>query len=299
MLGYITGIKRCAVHDGEGLRTTVFLKGCPLKCIWCHNPEAIGFQPQAGHYQRRCFGCNACVATCAHSAWTVTDGVPVFHAANCVGCLDCVEACPSGAMEGYGIGWEVDALAEKLAQDRVFFESSHGGVTISGGECLAQPDFTVALAKKLNSMGIRVNIDTCGFTAWSVLEQVAPYTDTFLYDVKAIDPAVHQRCTGQDNGRILDNLRRLCNAGHRVEIRYPYVPGYNSDQCHLIGAFLQELPITKIKVLGYHALADGKYEALGMENTLPPKSATADQVEEAVQILLTYGLPAINGMRED
>lgn len=300
MIGYICGIKRFAVHDGEGLRTTVFLKGCPLKCVWCHNPEGISFSCQVGFYAQKCLQCGTCANICPQKAISIVGSTPTIDHTLCNGCFTCTDACPSGALEGFGIAWELEDLAQKLVQDKCFFDSSHGGVTISGGECLAQPDFTIALAKRLQELGVRVNIDTCGFTAWSVLEQVAPYTDTFLYDVKAIDPAVHKRCTGQDNTRILENLRRLCEAGHRVEIRYPYVPGYNDTQCHAIGAFLAPLPgITKVKVLGYHTLADGKYEALGMENTLPPTAATAAQVEAAAEILRSFGLVAINGMKED
>lgn len=300
MEGLICALKRTAVHDGEGLRTTVFFKGCPLKCIWCHNPEGIGFQPEVGFFDATCIGCGECVRSCPSSAITMVDGKPVTNRTLCSGCGECAMYCPGSARVSYGQKWTVEALTKKLLQDQRFYELSHGGVTLSGGECLAQPEFAVALAKALFDEGIRVAVDTCGFVRWDVLERIAPYTDIFLYDIKAIDPEVHKRCTGQDNGRILSNLRRLCETGCRVEIRYPYVPGWNDGECHAIGVFLSSLPgITKVKVLGYHGYAGGKYAALELPCTLPDVTVAAEDVELPVAVLRSYGLNAVNGMVQD
>ncbi len=300
MEGLICALKRTAVHDGDGLRTTVFFKGCPLKCIWCHNPEGIGFQPEIGFFPDTCIGCGECVRSCPKGAVTLADDRPVTDRSLCDGCGQCAEYCPGAARVSYGQKWSVDQLVSKLLQDRRFYELSGGGVTLSGGECLAQGDFAIAVAQALHAEGISVDIDTCGFVRWEILERIAPYTDTFLYDLKAIDPAVHKKCTGQDNRLILDNLRRLCHSGCKVEIRYPYVPGWNDDQCDAIGAFLAPLKgICKVKVLGYHGYAGGKYAALNMPNTLPNVTVLAQDLDKPVAILRTYGLNAINAMVQD
>lgn len=297
--GLLCGIKRTAVHDGDGLRTTVFFKGCPLKCVWCHNPESIAFAPQVGFFPQLCVACGECSTACPQKAITLEEK-PVVNADLCNGCGSCAEYCPTAARVGYGQHWSVERLAEKLLQDRRFYENSGGGVTLSGGECLAQSDFAVALAQRLSREGVRVAVDTCGFVPRQVLERIAPYTDIFLYDIKAIDPVVHKRCTGQENRIILDNLRFLCANGSRVEIRYPYVPGWNDGECEAIGSFLSGLSgITKVKVLGYHSHAKGKYGALGLPDTLPEVTVTAQDVCKPVEMLRRWGLNAVNGMTED
>lgn len=230
----------------------------------------------------------------------MVEGLPHTDRSLCDGCMACTEYCPGDAREGYGKAWELEALAEKLLQDKSFFVHSGGGVTVSGGECLAQPEFVIALAKMLYEQGISVDIDTCGYVKQETFKRISPYVDTFLYDLKAIDPQVHKKCTGRENGLILENLRYLCENGNRVEIRYPYVPGWNDGECDAIGAFLKDLPgITKIKVLGYHNFADGKYAALDMPNTLPDVKVVAGDLEKPVEILKSFGLNAVNGMIDD
>ena len=199
-----------------------------------------------------------------------------------------------------GEEWEASVLVEKVLADREFFISSGGGVTLSGGECLAQPAFATELAELFYEEGISVDIDTCGFVSFDVFERIIPYTDEFLYDIKAIDPEVHKLCTGRDNAIILGNLRRLDSLGCKVEIRYPYVVGYNDGECEKIGAFLSGLSnIKRIKVLGYHGFASSKYDALGRKNTLPDIAVTRDDVQKAVELLCSFGLSAINGMDGD
>lgn len=274
MTGMITAIKRNAVHDGDGIRTTVFFKGCPLKCLWCHNPEGISRESQVAKFQHLCMGCGSC-----QNARTP----------------EAAENCPTGALVCYGKEQTVEELLPLLLRDKEFYDNSGGGVTLSGGECLAQPEFAADLAKALTEHGVRVNIDTCGFVSRSALDGIIPYTDTFLYDLKAIDPQVHKACTGQDNKIILENLEYLCAQGCRIEIRYPLVMGYNDTECAKIGAFLQGKPgITKIKVLQYHDFSASRYEALGMENTLPQVTTTLEDVEKAVATLKAFGLHAVN-----
>lgn len=301
MKGLITGIKRMAIHDGEGIRTTVFFKGCPLKCVWCHNPENICFEKELAFYERKCIGCASCVSACQADEITMSQGKPTIDRGRCGLCMkECVQVCPSGALQCYGEEWDVEMLTEELLKDVSFFENSGGGVTLSGGECLAQSKFAIELAKSLYQKGISVNVDTCGYVKTSVLQEIMPYVDTFLYDVKAISPEVHKLCTGKDNTVILNNLRFLSEAGNKIEIRYPYVKGYNDGECEAIGQFLLGLHgITKIKVLGYHSYADAKYQALGMCNTLPQVTVTSEDVEVAVETLRNFGLNAVNGMHED
>ena len=279
MKGLISGIKRMEIHDGDGLRTTVFFKGCPLKCIWCHNPESISFEKQIAFYKEKCISCGIC----NKKRNEITS-----------------EQCPTEAITLYGMEYEAEKLAEILAEDKAFFDNSGGGVTLSGGECLAQAEFAAELAKILKAKGISVYVDTCGFVKRDAFEKIIPYTDKFLYDIKAINPDVHLKCTGQDNRLILENLKFLSESGCAVEIRYPLVTGYNDGECEKIGKFLKDLKgITKIKVLKYHDFAGSRYEALGMENTLPHTETTYEDVERAAEILKSFGLHTVNGIDED
>lgn len=297
MKGIITNIKRMAVHDGAGLRTTIFFKGCPMRCIWCHNPESLRFEPEVGFFAHKCIACGSCMAACAGGALKEKDS---FEADKCIHCYQCIDVCPTSARVLYGEEWEAKALAQKVLQDKTFFKNSGGGVTLSGGECLCQIDFAEELAKIFFEEGISVDIDTCGYVDFKVFERIIPYVDEFLYDIKAMDPEVHRRCTGKDNQLILENLKRLDELGCKVEIRYPYVPGYNDGECKKIGSFLvQTKHIKKIKVLGYHSFAGSKYEAIGLQNTLPDVKVTRTDVQKAVDILSSYGLNAINGMDGD
>ena len=279
MNGMISGIKRMEIHDGDGLRTTVFFKGCPLKCVWCHNPESLSFEKQTAFYKEKCIGCGICQQERNEKT---------------------ANSCPANAIEIYGREYEENELTEILLQDELFFRNSGGGITLSGGECLAQADFCMALAKNLHDRGISVYVDTCGYVKRDVMAKMIPYTDKFLYDIKAIEPKVHETCTGKDNHRILENLQFLCSEGCRIEIRYPLVKGYNDLECENIAKFLSGLQgITKVKVLQYHSFASSRYDALGMCNTLPNTQTTLQDVEDAVHILERYGLCAVNGIRED
>ena len=296
MKGIITGIKRLAVHDGDGLRTTVFFKGCPLRCIWCHNPETFSFQKEIAFYSQKCIGCDSCIDECQYGALTKE----FYDKEKCVQCQKCVNACPTDARTICGTEYEPNDLARKILVDEEFFKNGNGGVTLSGGECLAQIEFATELAKIFYDKGISVDIDTCGYVKRECFDKIIPYTDVFLYDIKAIDSSVHKECTGKDNGIILENLRYLSDKGCKIEIRYPLVVGYNDGECKKIGSFLSKLKgITKVKVLQYHSFAKSKFEAINLKNTLPNTETTFDDVESAVKILKSFGLNAINGMNDD
>ena len=262
MTATIFEIKRFAVHDGDGIRTTVFFKGCPLRCVWCHNPEGLSFEQQEAFYSHKCVGCGEC-------------NKAEFVADDCLG----------EARVVYGRTVTVDELLPLLLEDKEFYDNS-GGVTLSGGECLMQADFCAELLVKLKENGIHTAVDTCGFVKTESLDKVIPYTDVFLYDLKAFDDDVHIKCTGQSNKLILDNLLYLDSLGKNIEIRIPYVPEYNSDQIEKISVFLSKLKhITKIRVLPYHNYAGSKYKALDMENTLPSKLPTEEEVDMAKDLI--------------
>lgn len=282
MIARISDIKRFAVHDGDGIRTTVFFKGCSLRCLWCHNPEGIGWLPQIAYYANKCLGCGECVSVCTAGAQRMVEGGHSFVRESCAGCGKCAPVCLGNALVYYGREATVDELLPLLLEDRAFYENSNGGVTLSGGECLLQADFCRVLLQRLREEGIHTAVDTCGAVPWEKIEAVLPYTDIFLYDLKAYDEDVHIRCTGQSNRRILDNLRMLDARGQAVEIRIPYVPGYNDDQMEKIAGFVSTLRhVTKVRVLAYHNYAGSKYAALGMENTLPGTLPDAEAVARA------------------
>ena len=296
MTGIISGIKRMEIHDGDGLRTTVFFKGCPLSCIWCHNPESLEKAPQIATFHNKCISCGSCNSVCKKHA--VINGW-INHTL-CIGCGACAEACPTEALKLYGEEWEATALFRHIMQDEAFFRSSGGGVTFSGGECLLQIDFIAELASMFYSAGISVDIDTCGCVPRASVERILPYTDTFLYDVKAVDLELHKKLTGVDNILILENLRYISEQNANIEIRVPLVKGYNDSEITAIARLLKDINgIKKVKVLKYHALAASRYDALGLSCTMPDTETTISDVDSAVEILRAYGLNAVNGASDD
>ena len=278
----IFDIKRFAVHDGDGIRTTVFFKGCPLKCVWCHNPEGISFEKSLAFYENKCQECGICVDVCSSGARKIVDGKLVFDRDACVFCGACVDVCVGGANVLYGRSMSVDEIFDEVMRDKAFYDNSGGGVTLSGGECLCHVDFCQRLLKKLKENGVDTAVDTCGFVDRSAIDKVMPYTDTFLYDIKAIDEDVHVRCTGHSNTLILENLRYIDSMGKSIEIRIPFVPDYNSDQIEKIRDFVKELKnVKKVKVLPYHNFAASKYKALCMKDSLPKVLPTKEDTDKA------------------
>jgi len=287
---WITDLKRFAVHDGPGIRTTVFFKGCSLACRWCHNPENISFSRELAYFSHKCRHCGLCATLC--QAHTVEEGQHRFDRRLCVQCGRCAEACPAEALRLYGREVTVDGLFDEVMEDAPFYAQSSGGVTLSGGECLCQPDFCAALLKKLKEAGVHTAVDTCGQVSRRALEETAAFTDLYLYDIKAFSEEVHHRATGHGNRQILENLRYLDALGKAIEIRIPLVPGYNEDQLPEIGALLSQLPrVTCVRVLAYHRYAAYKYPALGRENLMGETPApTEEQLSSARQTLERFGL---------
>jgi pyruvate formate lyase activating enzyme len=278
----ISDIKRFAVHDGDGVRTTVFFKGCPLKCVWCHNPEGISFKSEVAYYSHKCIGCMECVEVCPTGAHKASDKGHIFDRNLCIGCSKCAENCLGNALQFYGKEVTVEELLPKLLEDKDFYQTGGGGVTLSGGECLSRWEFCLDLLKRLKENDINTAVDTCGLVPREVLSKIAEYTDTFLYDIKAIDRDVHKKCTGQYNDVILENIKYLDSINAKIEVRYPFVPDLNSGEAEKIADFLKDFNnLTKVRVLPYHNYAASKYASLDMENTLPDTLPSDPQLEKA------------------
>lgn len=287
-------IKRFAVHDGDGIRTTVFFKGCTLKCIWCHNPEGIGFESQLAFYDNKCTLCGECQNICSQNAHKIANDTHTFDRKKCIACGRCENACFNNALTLYGKEMTVDELLPILLEDKDFYDTSGGGVTLSGGECLCHADFCAELLKELKSNGINTAVDTCGFVSQEAINKVLPYTDVFLYDLKAYDEDVHIKCTGYSNKTILENLQYIDKCGKNIEIRIPFVPGFNDNQIDKIASFISKLKnIIKVRVLPYHNYAGSKYKSLNMKNTLPHLLPDESEIKKATDILTSYGIKVI------
>lgn len=283
MKGKIFDIQKFCINDGPGIRTTVFLKGCPLKCAWCHNPESQSGNPQLAYDAGKCLGCGRCAAVCPHGCHSFSNGVHSFNRSKCAGCGKCIDvSCP--ALSFYGSVADSDEIIADVLKDKVFYETSGGGITISGGEPLAQPDFCVDLLKKAKEQGLHTCIETSGFASAETIEKTLPFVDIYLFDCKETDPENHKKYIGQDNAVILKNLRMISQSGGKIILRCPIIPGVNDRAEHFSGIakLAEELDgVSEIQIEPYHNLGKGKYSALGMEYSLEsepvPDSDTAEK----------------------
>ncbi len=299
ILGRVFNLQRCSVHDGPGIRTTVFLKGCPLRCAWCHNPEGIDSETGMMISDDLCLNCDGCRAVCPiQSRGAAPAGVPWDRNA-CTSCGSCVEACPSGARELAGADFEVPELADILQRDRPFFEASGGGVTFSGGEPMAQPGFLAAALQECRVRGLHTAVDTCGFAPRNTVVEIAELTDLVLFDLKHMDAAVHREYTGVDNRLILENLGQLSRSEIEVWIRIPLIPGFNDDNENIraTAAFIAGLPRRhRVFVLPYHAIAEGKTDRLGATGSFARYNRPSTTALEAVvRRLQSHGLDVTAG----
>ncbi|MBC7226524.1 MAG: glycyl-radical enzyme activating protein [Thermoflexales bacterium] len=293
--GITFNIQRFSTEDGPGIRTTVFLKGCPLRCAWCHNPEGLSPRPELVWYDVRCIGARDCLRACPVGALELTPAGMRIDRERCTVCGECARACPAAALEVIGREWTPEALFAEIEKDRVFYETSGGGVTFSGGEPMRQSDFVREVARLCREAGISVALDTCGAAPWERYEEVLPFMDLVLYDLKIWDPDRHRAATGVDNARILENARRIAAAGHPMWIRTPVIPSYTADEANIaaLAAFIaDELPsVQRWDLLAYTNLGQPKYHRLDRPYALEGVPLLTREEMEAVHAVALRRVP--------
>jgi len=295
----VFNIQRCSIHDGPGIRTTVFIKGCPLRCDWCHNPESLDGAPEVAINEKKCTSCGACIEACPESNGERPARGPDWDDGNCRRCGACAEACPGEARELIGEPRAVADLVAEIERDRPFFEASGGGVTFSGGEPLCYPSFLTACLKLCREKRLHTAVDTSGFASKKVVSDIARLADVLLYDLKHMDPESHESHTGVDNGRILENLRILSGQGADIWIRFPLIPGFNDDEANLeaMASFVGALPNAHpVFVLPYHPNGVDKHQRLGKRAPDAVfRTPTEDEIDAVVERLRGRGLEVHNG----
>lgn len=272
--GQVLHLQRLSTEDGPGIRTTVFFKGCPLSCAWCHNPEAILPRLQTQWFAGRCLACRTCLSACPSGCLEMTEAGLRLDGERCQACGRCVQACPAGALEALGVVWSAEALVRELEKDRAYFTASGGGVTLSGGEPTLQPAFAEEVLRGLKRAGIHTALDTCGLCSTETLERLVAHSDLVLFDLKVLDEGEHRRLTGQSNRQILRNLEWL--GEHALEhgrpeiwIRTPLIPGATTDSGNLgaIGGLLRErwaAQLTRWELCAFNNLCRDQYRRLGL-----------------------------------
>lgn len=299
--GRVVKIQRFSIQDGPGIRTTVFLKGCPLKCLWCSNPETQDFFPELGYYTFRCINeCNKCIYACEHGAISNNqEGKIAIDRSKCVRCWECIEVCPSGALTIIGKQMSEEEVVEKVMKDYPFYVASGGGVTLSGGEPLYQHEFAKEIFKICGEKNVHRTLDTSGMAPWDLFKEVIEYTDLVLYDIKCLDPVQHKEFTGTNNKLILENAKRVSKEGVPMIIRFPVIPGINDQEKNLraLVKFVETLDsLLEVNLLLYHRLGVSKYEMLGRDCSLKSlKSPSPEYMEWIREFFNFLGVKAVIG----
>jgi len=288
--GMIFDVGRYAVHDGPGIRTTVFFKGCPLRCWWCHNPEGQSSELELVYRKSRCTGCGECVKSCRRKAISLETQHVSLNRENCVVCRDCSRTCPFEALSIAGKRMSVNEILEETEKDIAFYDESGGGVTFSGGEPLLQPDFLNALLNECIERDINTTVDTCGFAEYEVIDRIRDKVGLFLYDIKTMDDRIHRKYTGGSNEQILKNLEKLAENGGSIVISFPIIPGINDDDKNVArtAKFISSLPnIRQVNLLPYHRAGIEKYKSLGKPYKLnkirPPANQKIKSIKEKME----------------
>lgn len=296
MENLLFNIQRFCLHDGPGIRTVIFLKGCPLSCKWCSNPESQSFFPELIYKEITCIKCGVCVTKCPEKALLTRNDHLEINRDKCNLCGICVENCCTKSMEISGQYLNLESILETIFKDRSYYDTSHGGVTLSGGEALAQKKFCNSILTRLKQENIHTAVETCGYVDTQTIVDMIPLIDLFLFDIKHFNPTSHIQGTGKDNQMILDNLNLLVSSGASVTIRYPLIPGFNSDQKALCGVaeLMKNLGLNEIDILPYHRLGSEKYKNLGriyeMSQIVPPEQETLLDVKD---YLLKKGIQTV------
>ncbi len=304
MNGTVFNIQRFSIHDGPGIRTTVFLKGCSLHCFWCHNPEGISLKPQIQFFPERCITCGECVVACENGANLIKDNKIVFLRENCIVCGKCIDTCYAEARVLVGKTMTSEEVVQEVLKDRPFYETSQGGVTLSGGEPALQPEFSYEILSRCQAEGVHTAIETAGNVPWKDLELLMPVTNLVMMDLKHMDSAKHRAAVGVSNVRLLANARRLvAQTDKPILFRIPVIPGVNDspEEVSAIAAFVHEMSELRtsqgqagkitLELLPFHRLAGDKYRSLEMDNRsnglVPPSK---EKMVELVAAAHAYGI---------
>jgi pyruvate formate lyase activating enzyme len=299
MIGLIFNIQRFSIHDGPGIRTTVFFKGCNLHCLWCHNPESIETYPELQCFPNKCIGCLKCVEACKPGAHSVENGNKVFNRAKCALCFKCTEVCNAEVLIKSGREYTVDEVVKECLADKKFYDDSNGGVTASGGEPLLQADFLAEVFNRLKHEHVHTCIQTAGNVNFKTIEKVLPYTDLVMLDIKSGDPEKHKQFTGVSNKQILSNLDELNRKQVSLIIRIPVVPGVNDSPADMeqIAALVKDKNVQYIELLKFHSYASGKYNSLGREyKCYVTEDVAPDKAMQIVEALSKSGKRIISNI---
>jgi len=287
--GTVFNIQRYSIHDGPGIRTTVFLKGCPLDCWWCQNPESQLSGQEMIFWGDRCIGCGACSTICPSDAIQIKNGIPVTEKEKCILCEKCIEKCPALAREMIGKKLTTEEVIKEIEKDLVFYKESGGGVTFSGGEPLGQSEFLEGLLSGCRKKKIHTAVDTSGYISWGILNKISPKVDLFLYDLKLMDNERHKKYTGVSNEIVLKNLEKLSSVHNNIFVRFPVIPGINDDYQNIkeTGEFLSSLKIAQVSLLPYHYIGIDKYRRLGMTYRLAGIQFPSEERLSEISVILS------------